>query len=248
MPLEMRLQADGRTNEIPTINENFAKMASAMYNAEKQHRKYLEDKKKLKEVLAFEELKKKKEELQDFLQKAKKEKDSLFDYSQNSIKTKNIDKNESLNEKQRDLLRFMIKKNVERDHKLESTGKLNKKDFKTKEHDVAEKIALGEKLGDFTKTELKVDQKLLNLPSGVNSGFRGDEAYDLYDKPLFKEKVKTNIYQGVKEYNDFNDDDIDQFLKKKEGFRNQSKRNKYITRAKPVEFEKFDSSKKLKKS
>ena len=39
-----------------------------------------------------------------------------------------------------------------------------------------------------TKIEKLIDQRLFDREAGVGSGFHGDDAYDVYDKPLFNDK------------------------------------------------------------
>lgn len=240
IPLEMRLSADGRIGEKLTINERFKKFTSALYNSEKEARKYLEEKKKLKKIMDLEEMKKQEEELKGSLAEAKRKKDELFDNTETeSFMTlkkskKNSEKNE-LEKKQRDLIRFMVKKDIEREHRISNLSKKTKNQIDINERDIAERVALGEKIGDFSNKELKFDSKLVNLPGGIDNGFKGDDVYDLYDKPLFKKNVKVNIYSGVKEFNNIDGDDEDDFLKKREGY---GKR-----REKPIVFEKFDKKK-----
>ena len=52
------------------------------------------------------------------------------------------------------------------------------------------------------------------MNAGLNSGYYQDT--EIYDKPLFKERVETNIYSGVKRENNYeNLDDEYLQLKKK---------------------------------
>ena len=236
IPLQMRLSADGRVNKEFTINERFKKFTSALYNSEKEARKYLEEKKKLKKIMDLEEMKKQEEDLKESLNQAKRKKDELFDNTETesfiTTKKKQNSKEETdLEKKQRDLIRFMVKKNIERDNRISNLSKKTQNQIDINERDINERVALGEKIGDFSNKELKLDPKLTEMPSGIDNGFKGDDVYDLYDKPLFKKNVKVNIYSGVKEFNNIDGDDDDLFLKKREGY---SKR-----REKPVIFEKF---------
>jgi SNW domain-containing protein 1 len=68
---------------------------------------------------------------------------------------------------------------------------------KTTERDISEKIALG--LAKPTASrESMFDSRLFNQTEGLNSGFKGDDAYDLYDKPLFANRSAVNIYRPQK--------------------------------------------------
>jgi hypothetical protein len=39
------------------------------------------------------------------------------------------------------------------------------------------------------------DQRLYNQTAGLDSGFRGDDVYDVYDKPLFHGEASSSIYR-----------------------------------------------------
>ena len=68
------------------------------------------------------------------------------------------------------------------------------------------------------------------MNAGLDSGKYDDT--EIYDKPLFKEQVKTNIYSGVQYHNDF-DENIEEFdqLKKKNTLISDKKNQ-------PIQFEK----------
>ena len=113
------------------------------------------------------------------------------------------------------------------------------------EKDINERVALGEKVGDFTVTELKIDERLKNMPGGVNSGFKGDDVDIIYDKPLFAQKVKANIYSGVQQFNDIKGDNDEDYFDKKSVYKKKRGHN-IVKRARPVQFEKFKGVKKVK--
>lgn len=59
---------------------------------------------------------------------------------------------------------------------------------------MSEHIALGQSNINATgAVEHAYDQRLFDQEQGVASGFHGDDAYDVYDKPLFHEKVQIRI-------------------------------------------------------
>lgn len=247
LPLEMRISADGRNSYDPKINERFMQFSTALYEAEKSARKELEEKNKIKQTLAYEELKKKEEELRQEIEETKRKKDSIFGMSDMPSKIESElqsakDGEDSVAENQRELLRYMIKKNVEREARLERVGSNKLKEIRDKERDIAEKVALGQKADIRGGLGLEVDERVIGLGAGLDTGFKGDEAYDLYDKPLFHDAIKTNVYTGAK---DFEDNYMDEGL----GKRNSSKTDRdthkarVLKRSKPVEFEKFTEDK-----
>jgi hypothetical protein len=74
---------------------------------------------------------------------------------------------------------------------------LGKRNKFTRDHerDVSEQIALGQSnivASGVAKHEY--DQRLFDQDQGVVSGFHGDDAYDVYDKPLFHEKVGVTCH------------------------------------------------------
>ncbi|CAG8807106.1 25015_t:CDS:2, partial [Racocetra persica] len=65
--------------------------------------------------------------------------------------------------------------------------------------DISEKIALGLAKPTLSKDSL-YDSRLFNQSEGLSSGFKDDEVYDLYDKPLFASSSSTSIYNPKKNY------------------------------------------------
>ncbi|CAJ0905268.1 902_t:CDS:2 [Entrophospora sp. SA101] len=65
--------------------------------------------------------------------------------------------------------------------------------------DISEKIALGLAKPTITQESL-YDTRLFNQSEGLSSGFKDDESYDLYDKPLFAGSSASSIYKPKKDY------------------------------------------------
>lgn len=97
----------------------------------------------------------------------------------------------------------------------------------------------------------------------MDSGFRDDDEYNTYDKPLWENRAKANIYGGLKDIgNEYVHEeekpDIERVLSRKVGKGFDGAENKLGSRNRPVEFEKhsddlfgmsgfIDGSKKVKK-
>ena len=97
----------------------------------------------------------------------------------------------------RDRIRDERKRERERDRRLEAAGKKTKLS-RDRDRDVSEKIALGLKAapgGGGETNELKYDERLFNQSQGLNSGFERDDAYNIYDKPLFRGSSNQQIYR-----------------------------------------------------
>jgi SNW domain-containing protein 1 len=61
------------------------------------------------------------------------------------------------------------------------------------------------------------DQRLYNQSAGIDSGFRGDDTYDVYDKPLFRGTASASIYRPTvgrddEQYGGGNVEDIGRML------------------------------------
>jgi SNW domain-containing protein 1 len=77
------------------------------------------------------------------------------------------------------------------------------------ERDISEKIALGLAKPTIGKDSM-FDQRLFNQTSGMSQGFAANDAYDIYDKPLFQSAV-SNIYKPTRERDDAAGVDTKQF-------------------------------------
>lgn len=73
MPLDKRLAADGRGLQQLHINENFAKLAEALYIADRKAREAVETRAQLERKLAQKEKEQKEEHLRALAQKARDE-------------------------------------------------------------------------------------------------------------------------------------------------------------------------------
>lgn len=264
IPLEMRLAADGRTKTLPTINENFSKFTSALYASEKAFRKELEEKEKIQQQLAFEDLKKAEDNLREKAQLAREKRNKLFQESNLSSKIgTNIDQQSQFSneeedlddaEKKRNEIRAMIRKENVRNIRMENMGSKKRADIKEKERDISERIALGKDVN--TKNSLAsgdpgVDHRLLNADSGFDAGFNEEDQDNVYDRPLFKEQEKFNIYALNQNENKMDDDDgyLENLISKRnakgKGKNNIEKGNKI--RFQPIQFEKAETLEPQKK-
>ncbi|KAJ1902466.1 mRNA splicing protein, partial [Coemansia sp. IMI 209127] len=99
-------------------------------------------------------------------------------------------------ERERDELRRERKKQHERDLRVSRMGSDAKAKYlrKTETRDISEKIALGIAKPTGPK-EGMFDSRLFNQPSASNSALQNDEAYNLYDKPLFNTAGRSSNYR-----------------------------------------------------
>lgn len=115
--------------------------------------------------------------------------------------------------RERDDIRRERHKERQRDRNLARAGTDKRNRIqKERERDISEKIALGmpntgQSRGD---NESLFDQRLFNRERGMGSGFKDDEAYDVYDKPWRKDQsVGSNIYRPGKNIDKEYGDDLD---------------------------------------
>ena len=269
IPLHMRCQVDGRNLQDTTINHKFPKFSEAILLAEIQSRKEVEERNKLKQSHhMMMELRKEKQIQQDAtLARAEKSKIIASNISQLKSERRDMankegiagrkrdaeEKEQEEARKERDALRRQIKRDVVRERRLEVAGKTEKVNPRDNERDISEKIALGQ--AQPTSKEMMFDQRLFNQQAGVESGFGDDDEYNLYDKPLFADRVAANIYKGAKEVNDEDYEDpmknsVSKVLKHKPGRGFEGTDYSKGDRVTPVEFEQkndLDTTKELEK-
>jgi len=144
---------------------------------------------------------------------------------------------------ERNNLRNQRKKEIERDRRIEISGNKKAKLTRDVDRDISEKIALGQ--AQPTSKESMVDSRLYNQTIGLESGFKNEDDYDLYDKPLFADKTHTNIYNNSKINSTMEDSNeeknnskklMEKIMKRGKMFEGTESSN--ANNGKPVEFEK----------
>ncbi|KAH7619205.1 hypothetical protein Ndes2526B_g06158 [Nannochloris sp. 'desiccata'] len=97
--------------------------------------------------------------------------------------------------RRRDEIREDRKRERERERRLDQKdahGFKRSKLTRDKDRDISEKIALG--MAKVTGGEAMYDQRLFNQDTGLNTGLAEEEAYNLYDKPLFADR--SDLFKG----------------------------------------------------
>ncbi|XP_018561309.1 puff-specific protein Bx42 [Anoplophora glabripennis] len=177
VPLDKRLAADGRGLQQLHINENFAKLAEALYIADRKAREAVETRAQLEKKLAQKEKEQKEEHLRQLAQKARDERAGIKVATGHS---KPVDDEEQ----ERDALRQDRHKERARDRNLaraapDKRSKLQRE----RERDISEQIALGMPARGISSNETQFDQRLFGQAQGLGQGYGDDEAYNVYDKP-----------------------------------------------------------------
>mmetsp|Transcript_7488 Transcript_7488/g.33830 ORF Transcript_7488/g.33830 Transcript_7488/m.33830 type:complete len:477 (-) Transcript_7488:1451-2881(-) len=214
IPLDKRLAADGRGLQEVQINDNFAKFSEALYLAEHKARQAVETRAKIREKVLHRDKEAKEDELRKLALHARMERVntiSVHEHSSAGFDEQHLgnereylrrsdspaDKIDHDTEKQlRDSLREDRKRERERDNRLE-VGEHNfrkrSKPFGIGDRDVSEQVALGQSKISVGHAQQTYDQRLFDKDQGMGSGFVGDDAYNLYDRPLFQKGNDENL-------------------------------------------------------
>jgi SNW domain-containing protein 1 len=232
---ESESESSSSSSEERPRKRVFDKMLESEVSSRRSHRSKKSKKKKEKKSKKSKKLKKK---IKKKSKKSKKSSKLEFNRPGDRIKM-------SKEERQRNIIRHTIKREAEREHRLSKVSSQKGKMIREKERELAEKLALNQNIGTGANTGgLGFDERLVNMDSGLDSGFKGSSNPELYDKPLFAQQIKHNIYAGAQEVLDNEAEDeeeidyfgrIDQVTKKR-----KNKKKEGPVRRAPVEFEKYD--------
>lgn len=240
IPLDKRLAADGRGLQQVHINEKFAKMAEALYIADRKARDAVEARAQLEKKLAQKEKEKKEDQLRQMAQRAREERNGLRHPTAG-------DGEVTAEMRERDEIREQRHRERARDRNLaraapDKRSKLQKE----RERDISEQIALGMPAKTQFGGEGQFDQRLFNTTKGMDSGYGDDEAYNVYDKPWRESgTLGTHLYRPSKQIDqDIYGGDLDKivntsrFVPDKEF--SGTDRSTQNQRQGPVQFEKED--------
>ncbi|CBZ53512.1 conserved hypothetical protein [Neospora caninum Liverpool] len=193
IPLDKRLQADGRNLQDVSINDKFASLSEALYIAERQAREEIRLRNEIKKQKKIKEEEMREQQLRLLAAQARAERSNLLQQ-----RTEGQEEDEEARKKREAVARER-QREIEREMRLER----NKRGRNDEDRDVSERVALG--LPPAKKAasgEGVFDTRLFNQSAGVDSGFDGgnDEAYNLYDQPLFANRSNNAaIYQFSRE-------------------------------------------------
>lgn len=218
VPLDKRLAADGRGLQDVTINDKFAHMSQALFEADRLARVEVKERALMQSRLAEKEKAQKEDHLRQLAQKAREERagggrrnsrtsrvsrSRSGSYSDSRSGSDSEDDEEVLERKK---LREEKRRDEERKLRQSRMGAERRIQAMAREQnrDVSEKIALG--IAKPTQsTETMFDSRLFNRTSGFDSGFNEDQAYD---KPLFAaQDAISSIYRPRQNMDDDDGDD-----------------------------------------
>lgn len=175
VPLDKRLAADGRGLQQVHINEKFAKMAEALYIADRKAREAVEMRTQLEKKLAAKDKEAKEQQLRQMAQRAREERAGIRPTD---------DAGPSADTRERDEIRADRHRDRVRDRNLARAAPDKRTKLqRERERDISEQIALGMPAKSMSNGETMFDQRLFNTSKGMDSGYGDDEAYNVYDKP-----------------------------------------------------------------
>ncbi|XP_038217224.1 puff-specific protein Bx42 isoform X2 [Zerene cesonia] len=193
IPLDKRLAADGRGLQQVHINENFSKLAEALYIADRKAREAVEARAQLERRLAQREKEKKEEHLRMLAQRARDHRAGIrAPEEETEVASADVDGESA----ERDKLRAERHKERQRDRNLaRAAPDKRSKLVKERERDISEQIALGLPAKTNQGGEAMFDQRLFNNSKGMDSGYGDDEAYNVYDAAWRSGAVGAHIYR-----------------------------------------------------
>ncbi|CAF1312554.1 unnamed protein product [Didymodactylos carnosus] len=208
IPLDKRLAADGRGLQSTAINENFAKLAEALYTADLKAREAVDMRAKVETTLAKKQKEEKEARLRDLANHARTDRAGI----------RNADKKDEEG-MERDQIRQERHKERQRQSALQRAGP--DKRNRPKERDISEQIALG--VPNAGASGAQFDARLFNMQSvriilfklhkreyylpflfkGIGRGFGDDDDYRVYDQPWGSSTtVASQIYKPSKSAKD----------------------------------------------
>mmetsp|Transcript_55194 Transcript_55194/g.76540 ORF Transcript_55194/g.76540 Transcript_55194/m.76540 type:complete len:532 (+) Transcript_55194:78-1673(+) len=232
IPLDKRMAADGRGLQDVSINDKFAKFSEALFIGERLLREGINAREKIKQKAANVEKERKEEELRRLAQATREERAGIKPAA-----------HEAEEVAERDQLRYERSRERERERRIAAAAP-DKRDrlSRNRERDVSEQIALG--MPAKSASAGGFDSRLFNQSQGMDSGFKGDDAYDVYDK-AFRGEKSSSIYRPTKRAEtQYTDDEVEalksgsKFHRPDKGFQGADGRQQ---RDGPVQFEKSES-------
>ncbi|XP_077409650.1 SNW domain-containing protein 1 [Vanacampus margaritifer] len=194
IPLDKRLAADGRGLQTVHINENFAKLAEALYIADRKAREAVEMRAQVEKKMAQKEKEKKEEKLRELAQMARDRRAGIKSHGDKG--------GEDGEARERDEIRHDRRKERQHDRNISRAAPDKRSKLqRDQDRDISELIALGVPNPRTSSSEAQYDQRLFNQSKGMDSGFAGgeDETYNVYDQPFRGSRdMASNIYRPSK--------------------------------------------------
>ncbi|KAF9898246.1 mRNA splicing protein [Lobosporangium transversale] len=219
IPLDKRLAADGRGLQDVQINDKFAKVAEALGLAARHAQDEVRQRALMQQKVAEKEKEAKEQSLRALAQRARDERAGIAPSSRTADEGAQAPRDDSESEadsdedeakqraaRERDALRKERQQEREKELRMSRMGAEQKAKVmaRSEGRDISEKIALGLAKPTQSKDSM-YDSRLFNQTSGLGSGFKDDESYSVYDKPMFTH-TGSSVYRPKRSGGDGNDE------------------------------------------
>ncbi|KAG0042119.1 mRNA splicing protein [Gryganskiella cystojenkinii] len=219
IPLDKRLAADGRGLQDVQINDNFAKLAETLAITARHAQDEVRQRGLMQQRVAQKEKEAKEQNLRALAQRARDERAGIVSSSSagdRSARVESGSESESDDEdeakqraaRERDALRKEREHEREKDLRMSRMGAEQKAKVMARNEgrDISEKVALGLAKPTQSKDSM-YDSRLFNQSAGLDSGFKDDEAYSVYDKAMFTHTAGS-IYRPKRSGGEGGNDDV----------------------------------------
>ncbi|KAF9343958.1 mRNA splicing protein [Mortierella sp. AD094] len=210
IPLDKRLAADGRGLQEVQINDKFANLSEALALASRHASDEVRQRALMQQKVAEKEKEQKEQNLRALAQRARDERAGIVSSGSADVKMGSPKSDSGSDEgsededdddakqraaRERDALRKERQQEREKDLRMSRMGAEQKAKVmaRSEGRDISEKIALGLAKPTQSKDSM-YDSRLFNQSSGLDSGFKDDEAYSVYDKPMFMHSA-SSVYR-----------------------------------------------------
>lgn len=171
------------------INENFSKLAEALYIADRKAREAIEMRSQIEQAIAQRERSKKEDDLKSLANQIREQRSGI----------RPVKDDKELQE--REEIRRERQKERQKDRAIQRAAPEKRTQLqRDKERDISEKIALGlPNAGLANNGDVQFDSRLFNASKGLDTGFGDEEGYNVYDKPWREnEQIANTIYRPSK--------------------------------------------------
>ena len=193
--LDKRQAADGRALQETVLGDGHAKLAESLFVAERVAREEVEERARVRTGVRKREKEEKEDELRRLAEEARRAVHLKTEQSQPPSQTCPAPPAEDEHgRRERDQLRrdraAEHKQALQRQQQARAGGKIVS--LRDDERDISEKIALGQAPPTAAQP---FDSRLFNQSEGLSAGFAAEDAYSIYDKPLFQGSSAATLYR-----------------------------------------------------
>ncbi|CAD7952538.1 unnamed protein product [Amoebophrya sp. A25] len=194
IPLDKRIAADGRNLQDTTLSEAHSEMAESLYQAEMKNREEVQIRANLARQRKLEDAATAEEEMKKAAREAREAQTKLT----GTTRQRQQESKDEEDRKYREQIAEENRREVERQFRLDKAGNKRSGRDRDADRDVSERVALGQQVQP-TRQETLYDTRLMNQDAGMDSGYGGDEKYQVYEKPLFTERTDNTFYKHDKD-------------------------------------------------